>query len=148
MSYIYQDAAKYDIWFKVVLVLPLVVIGFTLFNDFKMGEMVKYIVIAVVAVIGLAFWFSMPRRFIIMEDHLKFILGIGLSFSVSFDRIEFARELNRSAFNINLTTSNVSAVELVVKRGRNINFSPEDRDKFIRQLNQAVEKWRASGGQE
>jgi hypothetical protein len=142
MSYIYQDTPRYDTWFKVVLVLPLVVIAFALFSDFKIGEMAKYVVIAVVAVVGLAFWLSMPRRFIIMEDHLKFFLWIGLSFSVPFDRIEVARELNKSAFNINLSTSNTSAVELVVKRGRNINFSPEDRDKFIRQLNKAVEKWR------
>lgn len=147
MNYIYQDSAKYDMWFKVVLVLPVVVIAFALFADFKMGEETKYIVIAVVAVVGLAFWLFMPRRFIIMEDRIKFIQGIGMSFSVSFDRIEIARELNKSSFNINLSTSNLTAIELVMKRGMNINFSPENRDEFIKKLNESVEKWRAGGGQ-
>jgi hypothetical protein len=144
MSYIYQDTARWDTWFKVVLVLPVVVIGFAIFGNFKLGEEVKYIVIAVVAVIGIAYYLLMPRRFIILEDRLKFIQGLGISFSVSFDRINIARELNRSVFNINLSTSNESAIELVMKRGRNINFSPGDRAKFIRQLNKAVETWRES----
>jgi hypothetical protein len=148
MSYIYQDTAKYDVLFKVIFVLPIVVIIYALFADFRLGETTKYIVIAVVAVIGLAFWLLMPRRFIILEDRLKIIQGLGLSFSVSFSNIEIARELNRSVFNINLSTSKLTAIELVRKRGRNITFSPEDRDKFIKQLNRAVENWRASGGQE
>ena len=145
MNYIYQDTARYDMWFKVVLLLPAVVIAFAIFGNFKMGEEAKYIVIAVVAVVGLAFWLLMPRRFIIFEDRLKFIQGIGISFSVSFDRIEAARELGKTAFNINLSTSNTTAIELVVKQGMNINFSPEDRDEFIKKLNQSVEKWRAGG---
>lgn len=146
MDYIYQDSAKYDLWFKVVLVLPVVVIAFALFADFKMGEETKYIVIAVVAVIGLAFWLLMPRRFLIMEDRLKFIQWIGMSFSVSFDRIKTARELTKSGFNINLSTSNQTAIELVLNRGMNINFSPENRDEFIKKLNKAVEEWRVGGG--
>jgi hypothetical protein len=146
MNYIYQDTAKYDMWFKVVLVLPLVVIAFALFSDFKMGEVAKYVVIGVVAVIGLAFWLLMPRRFILMEDRIKFIQGLGLSFNVNYDRIEIARELTKSSFNINLSTSNVTAIELVVKHGMNINFSPENRDEFIKKLNGALEKWRVGGG--
>jgi hypothetical protein len=126
----------------VIFFLPIVVIIYALFADFRFGEETRYIVIAVVAVLGLAFWLLMPRRFIIMEDRLRVIQALGLSFSISFNNIEIARELNKSVFNINLSTSKLTAIELVRKQGRNINFSPEDRDKFIRQLNKAVEKWR------
>jgi hypothetical protein len=142
MSYIYQDKARWDWWFKVVLILPLVIIAFAFFSDFKMGEVARYVVIAVVVVLGFIFWLVMPRRFFIMEDRIRFVQGLGISFSVPYDRVEIVRELSKSSFNINLTTSNDTAIELVVNRGRNINFSPENRDEFIKKLNDTIKKWK------
>jgi hypothetical protein len=140
---LYQDSARYDLFFRVIQALPLAVIIFAAFSDFKMGEQVKYIVMAVVFVIGLIFWLLMPRRFYIMEDRIKFIQGVGLSFDVHYDRIEAARELGRSGFSINLSTSNTMRVELVMKKGMNINFSPENSDEFIKKLNKTMSDWRS-----
>jgi hypothetical protein len=139
---LYQDSARYDLLFRVIQALPLAVIVFAAFSDFKMGEQVKYIVMGVVFIVGLSFWILMPRRFYIMEDRIKFIQGLGLSFNVRYDRIEQARELGRSAFNINLSTSSATPIELVMKKGMNINFSPEDRDEFLKKLNKAISDWR------
>lgn len=144
---LHQDEARYDLLFRVVQVLPLVIIAFAFFSDFKLGEQVKYIVIGIVFVVGFAFWLLMPRRFCIMDDRIKFVQGLGLSFSISYDRIEKARELAKSAFNINLMTSNSTAIELVMIRGTNINFSPVNRDEFINKLNQSINKWKAGAGQ-
>lgn len=148
MSYlIHEDKAKYDTWFKVVLILPVAVIIFAFFSDFKTGDVGKYTVIGIVLLVGIIYWLVMPRRFYIMDDKIKLELGLNLSFSISYDRIETVRELHRSSFNINFATSNLTPIEIVMKKGMNINFSPENRELFIDKCNDAIVKWKAGTGQ-
>jgi hypothetical protein len=145
---LYQDNAKYDLMFRVVQVLPLAIIVFAYFSEFKWGEQVKYIVMGVVFIIGVAFWLLMPRRFYIMEDRIKFMQGLGLSFSIRYRNIEAIGRNITTKFRLNLSTYRSEPVVLVRKKGMNVAFTPENEDEFIRKCSQAINTWKAGASQQ
>jgi hypothetical protein len=85
----------------------------------------------------------MPRKYCIYEDRLKIVMGVPFSISVRFDAIEYAGEpRGKLTVGINFVTSFGNTIEIVKKKGMNVNISPGDRKAFLKNLNNALDKWR------
>ena len=143
MDYIISEhKAKYDNWIKTILPLPLAIVLFTSFMLRKKEPEAILVLGGSFILLIFIFWLIMPRKFLIMSNKMKIILGASVSFNIPYNNIDLVRELGGKNFGINYSTSLKTAVEIVVKKGMNINFSPENRGQFIQDIDKAMEIWR------
>jgi hypothetical protein len=136
--------AKYDAIFKVLLALPLIVLAWWGLEISREDAYTGWAVGGTCIMVALFFWLIMPRKFVITDSGLKFVLGIRLSFSVPFQKIIEVRELKGLGLGFNLSTSFKEPVEIVRTKGMNINFSPRDRQEFLQDFNNIIEAWKNS----
>ena len=143
-SIIYEDTPRYDVWLKAIMVLPVffVIMG------------VYFLIIAQVeAAIGMfaltllmaaVYWAIFPRKYLILESKIRIVLGGQFSFNIPFDNIETAREPEGATFGINFAScfSGKNTVEIIRKKGLNVNITPGDRELFLENLNKALNDWR------
>jgi len=134
---VYDEAAPYDTWVKYVIYgipLLLVVIGIWLITVDPTGTIVM---IADAALIGLIFYFVMPRRYRIYEDRITIMLGGPIKISVPFAGIAELRaaEGYKSSFygGMRFATTSRNVVEIIRRKGLNIVISPANRDMFLEQ---------------
>ncbi len=137
-----EHKAKYDIFFISILIIPLAVLGYAAILIGSDEAEAAWVLAGTIIFIVLLFWSIMPRRFLILSDRIKFVMGRPLSFSINFNNIKTARELKGITFGINFTTSFSDPVEIIRNKGMRINISPEDRGKFLYDLNNAIQTWR------
>ena len=152
---VYEDSSKYDLWIKVLLGLAPVlflVLGFLNYQGVLPNETeaeartASIVLFASLAFILLLYWAVLPRRFQILEDRIKVVLGGPFSFSIHFDGIKTARKVKGLAhFGINFATS-VNRIEMVRGRGMNVLLSPRNQDLFLENLNKALSNWRKERG--
>ena len=148
---IYEDSSKYDLWVKVLLGLaPAVILVMGILNYQGMlpneteaeARTASLVLFASLAFILLLYWAILPRRFQILEDRIKVVLGGPFSFSIRFDGVKTARKTRGLAhFGIDFATS-VNRVEIVRGRGMNVLLSPSNQELFLDNLNKALEDWR------
>jgi uncharacterized protein YdgA (DUF945 family) len=143
-SVLYKDDALYDWWFKFVLALPVLAVVSISFFTSRTDALSIILIVLAAALVGLAFWFIMPRKYFVLEDRLRVKLGGPFSMNVKYDNIKSVRELNFSsaAFGLNFATSMDTPIEVKVKKGLNFNFSPTNRGLFLKQLNEAIYQWK------
>ena len=93
--------------------------------------------------IAIIFWIAIPRKYVIYEDRVKIVLGGPLSVGIPFKNIRTAR-IPKGMFTtgVNWVTSFKNELQIVTRRGWNINITPADRDLFLEHLNKALEEWR------
>ena len=143
MNYvIYEDKARYDSWFKIILGLPIIFILAATYIGSKEPESIIYLAGAAL-MMAVIFWLVMPRKFFIMDDKLQIKMGGPFSMKIKYSNIKIAREMNfkETNFGMNFATSSKTPIEIIVKKGINLNFSPENRDLFLLNLNEAIKKW-------
>lgn len=87
---IYEDSPKYDLWVKMLLGLApvvLLVLGLLIYYGVLPNETeaearrAPIILFACIAFVLLLYWAILPRRYQILEDRLKIVLGGAFSFS-------------------------------------------------------------------
>lgn len=139
-----EHKAKYDNLFRVILAIPLAFMAYAAILTSRSESEAAWGLVGTVIVVALLFWMIMPRKFLILQDRIKFILGASLSFSIHFNNIKLVRELKGASFGINFSTSFKDPVEIVKSKGMKINFSPEDRGKFLYDIENAMQKWRSN----
>ena len=137
-----EHKAKYDNLFKMILLIPIAIIIFTAILTYKSEPQATWVFTGIVVFIVLLFWIIIPRKFVIMQDRIKFVLGANIYFDIHFSKIMLARELKRVNFGINFSTSFREPVEIVRGKGMKINFSPINRESFIQDLDTALLNWR------
>ena len=115
---------------------------------------IYYVIIAeVAAAIGMFattilmaafYWAIFPRKYLILDSRIRIVLGGQFSFNIPFDNLETAREPEGPTFGINFATAFLSknAVEIVRKKGLNVNITPSNRELFLDNLNKALNDWR------
>ena len=134
---IYDEAAPYDAWLKYIIIgLPLLLIitGVILIPIDVEGT---YAMLGDTVLVGLIFYFVMPRRYQIFEDKIKIVLGGPFKINVPFSTIKELRAAEGYKTmvysGIRYATTTRSPVEILRKRGRDIVISPADRDRFLEQ---------------
>ena len=139
---VYEDKPKYDIWIIAILGLPviLMVIPALFLNSSDPETSISLLGTATFIIV--IYWIVMPRKYCIMEDRFKIALGGPFSFSISYSKIETARDMKGTSAGINFATSFKNGVEIVRRRGMNINITPGDRELFLENLDKALKEWR------
>jgi hypothetical protein len=140
---LYEDRPRYGLWLKILLWGFIAVMLITAITTFDSNREDALALIGTAVFIVLVFWAVMPRKYCIYEDRIKIVMGVPFSISVRFDVIEYAgKPRGKLTVGINFVTSFRNTVEIVKKRGMNVNISPGDREAFLENLNDALDNWR------
>ena len=140
---LYEDRPRYGLWLKVLLWGLVAVMLFTAITTFDGNREDAFALIGTAVFIVLIFWMVMPRKYCIYEDRIKIVMGAPFSMSIRFDVIKYAgKPRGKLTVGINFVTSFRNTVEIVKKKGMNVNISPADREAFLENLNNALNNWR------
>ena len=140
----YEHAARYDAWFKALLLIPVCMplIMFVVLLSNGSNEMLETLIVFVFIV--LVIWLVMPRRYLVMPDRLKMVIGASLAINIPYENIRELRQPATVELGVNFITSLKTPVEIVQKKGLNVAIAPDDRDGFLRDINAAMQQWRRS----
>jgi hypothetical protein len=139
---LYQDKPKYGLVLKLVLIIPVILLASGIYLWFTGDALVSLTLLTEAVIIGLIFWFVLPREYRVYENHLRIVLGGPFSVKVGFQNIEAIRITSRLAFTVNFTTAITrSYVEIVIKKGMSIAITPTDDESFVEKANQALGQW-------
>jgi len=144
---LYQDKPKYGLVMKLVLAIPAMLVGSSIYLWSTDDPFLGLTLLIEAFIIGLIFWFVLPREYQVYENHLRIVLGGPLSVKIGFQNIEEIRITNRFALTVNFATTVArSHVEIAIRRGMSIAITPADYESFVEKANQALTQWvRASG---
>lgn len=140
MELIYQTAPRYNLPAIVGVIGGLMV--FNLLFIILFPEIGWFMALTAALELGL-FYIIIPRRYQILTDRMRVVLGRPVKFDLPFSTIREARPANAaSAFvywGLRMATSGQGVVE-IIRRGGGLDMviSPLDRDIFLEQLNQAM----------
>jgi len=147
---LYRDKPEYGLLLKLVLIIPVILVGSSIYL-WSTGDTFLSLALLIEAfIIGLIFWFLLPREYQVYENHLRIVLGGPFSVKIGFQKIEKVRITSRLALTVNFATAITrSYVEIVIKKGMSIAITPADHESFVGKANQALSQWaRTSGGLE
>ena len=143
---IYEDTPRYDVWLKAIMVLPVFFIAIGAFNltsdpEAAIGMFATAVLMAAI------YWAIFPRKYRILESKVQIVLGGPFSFNIPFDSIEAARAPEGASVGVNFVTSfsSKNAVQIVRRKRLNVNITPSDRDLFLENLDEALNRWRSRG---
>ncbi|MFC1958864.1 PH domain-containing protein [Chloroflexota bacterium] len=142
MNYLfYEDKPKYDVWIKVLLV-GVVALTFILgIVQISVDTKEALTVFGTVLFEIILFRMILPRRFQILSDKLRIVLGGPFAINIPLSDIEEVRSRTGIKafvyFGVRFATSSSHTVEIIRKKGLNMVISPTNDDEFIKQLNQA-----------
>ena len=140
---LYEDRPRYGLLFKIVIWGILAVMLITAITTFNSSREEAFASIGTAVFVLLIFWAVIPRKYCIYEDRIKIVLGTPFSVSIRFDTIKYAGEpKGKLTVGVNFVTSFRNTVEIVKKKGMNVNISPGDREAFLENLTNALDNWR------
>jgi len=143
-SLIYEDKPRYDIWMKAIMALPLFFILIGAFNLTSEPE-AAIGMFGTAALVVAIYWAVFPRKYCILSSKVRIVLGGPFSFNIRFNTIETARIPKGAAIGINFASSfsSKNAVQIVRRKGLNVNITPSDREAFLENLDKALNSWRS-----
>ena len=143
-SVVYEDTPRYDVWLKSIMVLPvfLVIMGVYYLITAEVEAAIG--MFATTILMAAFYWAIFPRKYLILESKIRIVLGGPFSFNIPFDNLETARAPEGVSLGINFATTFLSkhAVEIIRKKGLNVNITPSNRELFLENLNKALYEWR------
>jgi hypothetical protein len=141
---VYEDAPRYDIWLKAIMLLPVffVIMGVSYLITNQVEAAIG--MFALTLIMAATYWAIFPRKYLILDSRIRIVLGGPFSFNIPFDNLETAKQPERLSFGINFATcfSGKNAVEIIRKKGMNINITPNEREPFLQSLDKALNNWR------
>jgi hypothetical protein len=139
---LYQDKPKYGLFLKLILIIPVILLASSIYLWSTGDALVSLALLTEAFIIGLIFWFVLPREYQVYENHLRVVLGGPFSVKVGFQNIETIRITSRFAFTINFATRiTKSYVEIVIKKGMSIAITPTASELFVEKANLALNQW-------
>ena len=145
-SLIYEDKPRYDIWMKAIMALPLffvVIAALYLASNEPEAAIGMFGTAAFVVAI---YWAVFPRKYRILSSKVKIVLGGPFSFNIHLDNIETARAPEGATVGINFASSfsSKNAVQIVRRKGLNVNITPSNRELFLENVDKALSNWRSN----
>ena len=143
-SVIYEDNPHYDVWIKGIMMLPVFFILIGLYFVFTAEIESGTGLFGAAVLMGAIYWAVFPRKYQILDDRIRIVLGGTFTVNISFDTLESAGKQEGINLGLNFATTFVAQhiVEIKRKRGMNVNITPNDRDLFLENLNKAVYDWK------
>jgi len=137
-----EHKARYDKWIILVFLVPIIILlGVTLIVFISGEEGALETLIICIFIVGMI-WIIMPRKYLVMSDRLKIVLGASIPFNVPYNNIKELKKAEGILFGVNWATSTKTLIQIVLKKGMNINISPDNRESFIQDINKAMQEWR------
>ena len=148
-SVVYEEIPRYDYLIKGIMALPVFFILSGIYYLYIGQVEVAVGMFATTLLMGAVYWAIFPRKYQILDSKFRIVLGGSFSVSITFDNVETARKSEGAAFGINFPTcfSSDRVVQIVRKKGWNVNITPNDRDLFLENLNKAMNDWRRGSKQ-
>jgi hypothetical protein len=143
-SIIYEDNPHYDVWLKGIMMLPVFFLLIGLYFLFTLGVEAALGVFGGGLLMGAIYWAVFPRKYQILDSKIRIVLGGPFTVNISFDILETAGKPEGISLGLNFATTFLSqhVVEIKRKKGMTVNITPNDRDQFLENLNQAVYDWK------
>ncbi|MGA8848818.1 MAG: PH domain-containing protein [Dehalococcoidia bacterium] len=139
---LYQDKPKYGLILKLILIIPVILLASSIYLWSTADVTGSLVLVTEAFIIGLIFWFVLPREYRVYENHLRIVLGGPFSVKVGFQSIKVIRITSRVSFTVNFVTKiTKSYVEIVIKKGMSIAITPTDDKSFVEKANQALSQW-------
>lgn len=143
---LYQDKPKYGLFLKLILIIPVILVASSIYLWSTGDAFVSLTLLTEAFIIGLIFWFVLPREYQVYENHLRLVLGGPFSVKLGFQNIEAIRITSRLSFNVHFATRITrSYVEIVIKKGMSIAITPSDDESFVEKANLALSQWVKTG---
>ena len=145
---IYEDTPRYDTFFKVIMILPVFFIVGGAYYLATAEDEASLSMFATAILMGAIYWAVFPRKYQILENGIRIVLGGPFNFNIPLDNVETAREPKGISFGINFATcfSSKNAVEIIKRRGMRVNITPSNRDLFLGNLDDALDDWKRQKG--
>ncbi len=139
---IYEEPARYDLWFKFMLAAALLLTLVSGIFVTVQGKTVEALILFSVTVFDAAlFYLIMPRRYQIYKDRLRIVFGRPLALNAKLSTIAEAKAVPRRRVftysGLRFATSTKTVIEITRPKGFSMVISPTNREVFLRQL------WRA-----
>jgi hypothetical protein len=111
---------------------------------------------AALLIVGCYHWLLFPRKYQVLHGKLRIVLAGPLHRDIPFDNLVIAGQPARKDWFLGTSLGFGTyfpdhSVQILQKKSRflpRINISPCDREKFLEQLNNALNDWRAKNSQE
>ncbi|MEW6033951.1 MAG: PH domain-containing protein [Chloroflexota bacterium] len=137
---VYEDTARYDLWLKLVLAAALaatLVGGVVMLPTEPAGA---WSMLGVTVFDALLFYAVMPRKYQVLQDRVRIVLGGPFAFGIPLSTIKAARSGSRglTRLGIGFATSFRHVVEIERNKGLSVFISPANPEMFLEQLSQAM----------
>jgi len=153
---LYEDKTKYDLWGKIILAFApalLIVLGLLTYYGVLPTETEKEDTIclfACAAFVLVLFWLILPRKYQILEEKLRIVLGGPFSFHIPFETIEAAKHISGAKaaifWGLNFSPVLKNIVGIKRKKGMNVTISPSNPSLFLENLDKALTDWKRIRG--
>jgi len=153
---LYEDKTKYDLWGKIILAFApalLIVLGLLTYYGVLPTETEEEDTIglfASTAFVLVLFWLILPRKYQILEEKLRIVLGGPFSFHIPFETIETAKHLSGAKaatfWGVNFSPTLKNIVGIKRKKGMNVTISPSNPSLFLENLDKAMTDWKRIRG--
>lgn len=141
---IYEDKPKIGKLLKAVLTFPVAIFLIIAIISFPAEMEAGFTLAGTAVLIAVIFWIVVPRKYAIYEDRVTIVIGSPFSIGIPFKNIKTARiPKGIFAVGVNWVTSFRNELQIVTRRGWNINITPGNRELFLEHLNKALEEWRS-----
>ena len=143
MLVIHEEKAEYAPWVKLFFIVPagVFIAGLIILVYYQRLEDASYLV-GLGVLLGLLFFFIMPRKYQIYQDKLKIVLGSPLAVNIPLSTIkEIRRASGNKAFiysGVRFVTSTRDIIEIIRIKGVNYVISRQNGDSFLEELNEAI----------
>jgi len=145
---VHEDRPGTDIWFKLIFLLPVVLLlvpAFVLYGtDGRSATGILYGAGATAAVMAALYFLILPTRYSILNDKLKITFRGPFTFNIPFSTIAAIRDGQWSTVGINLPTrfSQKDVLEIVRKKRMTVTITPADKREFTANFHKAFEDWK------
>jgi hypothetical protein len=138
---VYDEKPKIDAWLRVLYIVPAaipLITGIVRTSDSTREGLALF---AVALFAGMLYRLLLPQRFQVFDPKLRIKLGGPFAFNIPLSDItDVKSRTGAEAFffrGIRYATSAEHTVEIIRSEGLDVVISPENRDVFLEQLNQA-----------
>jgi hypothetical protein len=139
----YEQPAKYDLWFWLIIILvPLgfLIGGFWLYTHSEVEDaMASAITLWAVAAFGvITYWAVLPRKYQILDDRVKIVLGGPFAFDIPFNTIKEVeypiKSQTRMGFGFAGSVSRKYCVWIDRGHGMSVSIAPQNAELFVENL--------------
>lgn len=158
---LYEFPLKYERWAKILLAFPpLLLVGMGILfarlartpglipGETEPGlRIASWVLFATAPFILFVYWLVLPTKIFIHQDRIRVQYG-RFYWNVRFDTIESVQATRGipPAWSNSSVTSYRNQIEIVRKGRRSIRLSPDNRDRFLHQVNRTLSDWKRMQG--